>query len=166
MDTMKWTQVKHPSIQEMRYHSNHHHYLSLHYHHHNNHLSLSPQPPTWWTMSHWKWQSVKKTKGVYVQPSLKPSVQIAESVKFEEPHADGASHYHACIATNGQMRWSQPRTWMASNGVNFHISDSHLNYVDMYRYAKTTDTEAIESDNHCNLDTISTPRTEHAQRTN
>ena len=60
----------------------------------------------------------------------------------------------------------EPRKWMASNGVKVHISDSHLNYVDMYRYAKKTDTEAIESDNHCNLDTITSPRTKHAQRTN
>ena len=33
----------------------------------------------------------------------KSRVAVDKWVVSEEPHADGASHYHACIATNGQM---------------------------------------------------------------
>ena len=46
----------------------------------------------------------------------------------------------ALLTIMPEMRWSQPRKWMASNGVNVDISDSHVNYVDMYRFAKKTDT--------------------------
>ena len=87
-------------------------------------------------------------------------------VVCEEFHANGDPHYHACIRMDGQIRWSQARKWLADNGVNVNISYDHINYVEMYRYAKKSDVGAIESDNHNNLNMISSPRTKYAQRTN
>ena len=91
------------------------------------------------------------------------NTSAGSNCSVEEPHTSGGVHFHMAVKLSSRRRWLRAREYIERRyGIKVNFSSRHENYYTVWKYTTKEDCEALQSDNHPDLENAGEPRTGHA----
>ena len=83
----------------------------------------------------------------------------------KESHESGEPHYHVALKMNGAKKWLAVRNAIdREEGIQLNFQGEHDNYIGAFKYINKEDTNVFVSNDHPNLENVSSPQTKHKQK--
>ena len=86
---------------------------------------------------------------------------------LEEHENTSGQHYHMCVKLSGPKRWNPVKNHLMSNHeIVINFSENHETYYTAYKHVCKKDCNVIHSQNHPDLQEVSSTRTKKCLKAN